>query len=60
MRPARAMSRAQAWMRSATATEINVFADANGLPRVFSSDSAKGRFAELPEHWAPFVVVGDA
>jgi CHAT domain-containing protein len=60
MRPARAMSRAQAWMRTATATEINAFAAANGLPRVFSSDSVKRRFAELPEHWAPFVVVGDA
>ncbi|MET8307785.1 CHAT domain-containing protein [Micromonospora sp. NPDC005173] len=60
MRPARALSRAQAWLRNATATEVNAFAADARLPRVFHSDSDRRRLAELPEHWAPFVVVGDA
>ncbi|MEU8082591.1 CHAT domain-containing tetratricopeptide repeat protein [Micromonospora sp. NPDC049101] len=59
MRPGRAMSRAQRWMRDATDTELNSFAAAAGLPPVARRDGTMQRFSRHPEHWAPFVVVGD-
>ncbi|WBC08884.1 CHAT domain-containing tetratricopeptide repeat protein [Micromonospora sp. WMMA1947] len=51
---ATAMARAQTWLRDSTTDQLNRFAEETGLPRV----RAAATFANRPEHWAPFVVVG--
>ncbi|NJC13102.1 CHAT domain-containing protein/tetratricopeptide (TPR) repeat protein [Micromonospora profundi] len=54
MTAATAMARAQNWLRDSTTNQLNRFAEEAGLPRVRAATT----FANRPEHWAPFVVVG--
>jgi CHAT domain-containing protein/tetratricopeptide (TPR) repeat protein len=67
MPPARALARAQAWLRDATRQEIRAFAAAAGLSRSIPEVTRRPGTSNLPGltpyagspfHWAPFIMIG--
>ena len=59
---ARALARAQTWLRDASAAELTAFAvEAGLLPAAAAAvpaGLARHPFADRPRHWAPFLLVG--